>query len=118
MVDYKLVAILELLKEVPEVDSMMVNANTKYEMEILWNPNMNGGEFQCVTKDSRYEDYVSCKSATDVAKFLRIMDWMPDDWDNADECAEEIIDASGDYEWYELTDEIICNIAKMVGICE
>jgi hypothetical protein len=50
-------------------------------------------------------------------KFLRIMDWIPDDWDDADECAKDIMDASGDYEWHELTDEIICNIAKMVGIC-
>ena len=50
-------------------------------------------------------------------KFLRIIDWIPDDWDDADECARDIMDASGDYECHELTDEIICNIARMVGIC-
>jgi hypothetical protein len=122
VIDSNLMQMLELLKVVDAVDSITVNADTKYEMNVVWNPNMNGGEYEGFIKDSGYEQYWSADTVEEMVEiinpmYLRIIEWIPQDWEDRWDIAKRLADElwNNQYHWHTVTDDVIAEYARQLG---
>lgn len=68
--DNKTRIIIDMLSICPEIDSLEMGADTDHWYDVIWNPNINDGEFQIFNHEGDHIMYHSCKTASDVLELV------------------------------------------------